>query len=342
MSELRTDWLTGRAVIVAENRALRPNEFALAAAATTGSQTVANLALAEVGLPQVPGVPRCPFCAGNESKTPPPVYERLDEQGAWHVRVVPNMYPAVTPEDLVAGGARPTLAGGVQEVIVESPRHIERTSALSATELRQVLDAYADRLRHWREDSRLRYGLVFKNQGSRAGATIAHLHSQFVALPKVPPAVDVEMRRAEDDYRRHQSCPYCRLIENERSFGERVVLDRDGYIAFCPFASLQPHEVWLLPGRHEPSFEQISTPGAMDRLASVCHALIQRLESIVQDGAYNMLLRTAPWMPGCDMWGHWRIELLPRVNAFAGFEIATGIHINPLAPEASARQLRLV
>jgi UDPglucose--hexose-1-phosphate uridylyltransferase len=148
------------------------------------------------------------------------------------------------------------------------------------------------------------------------------------------------MRRAEDDYRRQQVCPYCRLIERERSFTERIVLDRNGYVAFCPFASLQPHEIWLLPDGHEPSFEQMPSPDALDRLAKVLQTLIQRLELIVPDAAYNMLLRTLPWRANCDNWYHWRIELLPRVNAIAGFEVATGVHINPLAPEVAARQLR--
>jgi len=86
----------------------------------------------------------------------------------------------------------------------------------------------------------------------------------------------------------------------------------------------------------------MSSPDAACRLAEVLHALLERLEPIVPDAAYNMLLRTAPWRVNCDNWCHWRIELLPRVNAFAGFEIATGVHINPLAPEEAARQLRSI
>ncbi len=339
MAELRTDWLAGRSVILAENRALRPNEFAREPAAATGTQSVANLALAEAGLSDVAGVPSCPFCVGNESQTPPAVYQKFDEQHRWRIRVVPNMYPAVTlGNDGTETSATPAF--GAHEVIIESARHVERASALSVPELRDVLETYAHRLRHWRAVGRFAYALVFKNQGPRAGASIAHLHSQFIALPAVPAPVDAELRRAEDDYRRQRSCPYCRLAEKERSCGERIVLDRDGYVAFCPFASLQPHEIWLLPARHEPSFDTAALPEALDRLAGVLHSLIGRLESIVPDAACHWLVRTAPWSDGCENWCHWRIELLPRINAFAGFEIATGVHINPLAPERAAAQLR--
>lgn len=355
VAELRTDSMIGRSVIVAENRAHRPNEFSREPAAGGSVQNVANLALAEVGLRRAPGVPSCPFCVGNESKTPPALYERFDADGAWQVRVVPNMFPAVSSEagleDSPAGGAGSTRpleqtschlalpAAGVHEVIIESAQHVDRTSALSAAELHEVLESYRDRLRYWHDDRRFRYGFVFKNQGPNAGASIAHLHSQFIALPEVPPNVAAELQRAESDCRQQGSCAYCRLIERERSQGERIVLDGDGYIAFCPFASLQPYEVWLLPQAHETRFEQNLVRGATDRLAPALRALMERLERIVPDGAYNMLLRTAPWTADCDSF-HWRLELIPRVNAFAGFEIGTGIHINPIAPERAAIQLR--
>src|SRR6185503_16510008 len=101
MLELRTDWLTGRSVLVAENRALRPNEFAGHLPPTgevessAGIQDVTNLMLAEAGLSDIAGLPSCPFCVGNERKTPAAVYEKLDDVGRWRVRVVPNAYPAV-------------------------------------------------------------------------------------------------------------------------------------------------------------------------------------------------------------------------------------------------------
>jgi UDPglucose--hexose-1-phosphate uridylyltransferase len=65
-----------------------------------------------------------------------------------------------------------------------------------------------------------------------------------------------------------------------------------------------------------------------------------RLESIVPGAAYNLLLRTAPWREAAAHCGHWRIELLPRLNSLAGLELATGIHINPLSPTHAAERLR--
>lgn len=340
--ELRTDWLMGRAVLIAENRALRPNEFT--------QQSVGEVAAETGNLASTTSLPSCPFCVGNESRTPPALYEKRDERGRWRVRVVPNMFPAVMPADatthirpvVAITGNSPTSCApaiGEHEVIIESNRHISQTSALSTIELYDVLEAYAARLRHLREQGLWQYGLVFKNQGRRAGASMAHLHSQLVALPFVPPPIEAEHKRAAAEFSKLGSCPYCRLIERERLSGERIILERDGFVALCPFASWQPYEVWFLPVGHEPWFES-ALGDELDRLAGVVHDLIGQIEQAVPGAEYNLLLRTAPWVGGRERWSHWRIELLPRINSFAGFEVATGIHINHLAPERAALQLR--
>jgi UDPglucose--hexose-1-phosphate uridylyltransferase len=137
-------------------------------------------------------------------------------------------------------------------------------------------------------------------------------------------------------------CAYCQLISVERAAGERMVLDRDGYVAFCPFASSQPVEMWLLPTEHEPSFEELARPADFQRLAGVLHALVARLESILPEPAYNMVLRTAPWHTENRAVCHWRIELLPRVAEWAGLELATGVRINPVSPERAAGKLRSI
>jgi UDPglucose--hexose-1-phosphate uridylyltransferase len=326
MPELRKDWLTGRSVIIAENRALRPNEFATAGLNSAATATTAA---------------KCYFCPGHEAGTPPSVYENTDEHGHWQVRVIPNKFPAVTLEAAeVAESLEPAF--GAHEVIVESSRHVDRASSLSVEELAHVLEAYAIRLRHWRDSGQFAYGLVFKNQGPRAGASIAHLHSQLIALPTVPPAADAELRRAKEAFAREDECPYCELIEMERAKVSRIVFDRDGLIAFCPFASIQPHEVWLMPMIHLASFEDWAQSDTIPQIARVLHALIARVEAVVPTASYNMLIRTGPWRSGCDAWFHWRIELLPRANSIAGLEVATGIFINAVAPEHAAEQLRSV
>jgi UDPglucose--hexose-1-phosphate uridylyltransferase len=316
MSELRTDWLTGRTVLLAAHRAERPNEFA---AAESAALPAAATAL-------------CPFCPGQESNTPPAVFSTAGDDGRWRVRVVPNKFPAVAVDEAAAAGAH--------EVIIESPRHVDRTSALSGAEFAEVLDAYRERLTYWRASGRFQYGLVFKNLGVQAGASLAHVHSQLMALPLPPAPVSAELERARHFFGEHGTCPYCRLIDQERIAKDRVVFERDGLIAFCPYASLQPGEIWLMPTTHEPWFERRPQPAASDSLADVLHTLLARVEAILPRPAYNLLVRTSPWQDDAADFGHWRIEILPRTNPFAGFELATQIYINPICPTRAAKQLR--
>lgn len=336
MPEFRTDWLTGRSVIVAEGRAGRPNEFATTARPHAPSSPA----------PDEPdrAVFVCPFCPGQESRTPPAVYERLDEQGRWQVRVVPNKFPALTLDDIpplsLGEGTSQQPAVGVHEVVIESARHVDRTSAMSLPEFQEVLAAYGERLRHWHDDGRFRYGLVLKNVGPDAGASLSHVHSQLIALTELPPTVARELRRAEESFSHGRTCPYCHWIEQERIVGERIVFERDGYIAFCPSASLQPYEVWLLPVEHQPWFERDEGFGGPERLANLLHELLRHMEVEISVPGYNFLLQTAPWIDAVADWCHWRIEVIPRTTALAALEIATGVHINPVAPERAAREMR--
>ena len=341
MPELRTDYLTGRSVLVAENRALRPNEFA-GEPASAGGQI--DEPPSQHSKEPPPPHPTCPFCTGNESQTPPAVYQKLDAAGNWQVRAVPNAHPAV---DNLSGLMRSQVpstelqpsALGVHEVIIESVGHVERMSGLSPAELRDILDAYVNRLDHWQRDGRLHYGVVFKNQGPKAGASLAHVHSQLIALPVVPQVVAVELARATHHFQTTGHCAYCKLVADERSANSRIVFDHDGFVAFCPFASWQPHEVWLMPTEHAPSFE-LAKQATLDRLAFALHKLFRSLEIVSPAAQFSLLLRTAPWQDDHDNTFHWRIELLPRVNSFAGFEVATAVYINPLPPERAAQALR--
>jgi UDPglucose--hexose-1-phosphate uridylyltransferase len=95
-----------------------------------------------------------------------------------------------------------------------------------------------------------------------------------------------------------------------------------------------------MPTAHEPWFEHRPHSNAADKLAEVLHALVVRIEQVIPRLAYNLLLRTAPWRESAARAGHWRIEILPRINSLAGLELATGIHINPLSPARAAEDLR--
>ncbi|MBS0264516.1 MAG: galactose-1-phosphate uridylyltransferase [Planctomycetes bacterium] len=328
MSDLRKDPITGRWVIIASNRGQRPQEF----------QKTFQLQRSET----------CPFCPGQECQTPPEVRairdpETRPDQPGWRVRVVPNRYPALHPQGdgtLLRDGVFEWGPGcGVHEVIIETPRHGASVALQSVDDLRDVLTIYQERLLVHRNDTRLAYGLIFKNSGPQAGASLEHSHAQFIATPFIPTVVAEELQGAHAYYRREQSCIFCDLVEQERQAQLRVVLESSGFVAFCPFASRFPFETWVTPRRHVSHFED-SSPSDLGELADVLKTVLGKIESSVSEGSYNYVLHTAPWREAAGPDYHWHLEILPRSTGIAGFELGAGAYMNPLAPESAARLLR--
>ncbi len=330
MPDLRKDPIVDRWVIIAADRADRPNDFDTTPRRQSGR--------------------RCPFCEGNESETPGEIVAcrrpgtKPDGTG-WRVRVVPNKFPALKTDgqaDPRNDGIYRAMPGvGAHEVIIESPEHRLSTSELSVEELVDVFRISRERMRELKQDPRLAYGLLFKNVGAAAGASLEHIHSQLIATPIVPVAVREELSGSLEYHTNRGICVYCDIIRQERDAAERLVLETPGFVAFCPFASRFPLETWIVPKTHTSHFETIQG-GDVEDLAGVLRQVIGRLESTLDRPAYNTIMHTAPFDRRPLAHYHWHIEVIPRVTETAGFEWGTGFHINPVPPETAARRLREV
>jgi len=330
MSEFRQDPLSRRWVIVGcDGRAVRPNEFV---EATTRHSD----------LP-------CPFCAGNEDQTPPAVATHsANGSGHWTVRVVRNKYPALTTEQppcptcqpLETNPAQGQATGfGCHEVIIESPRHVASLSELTDLEVETTFRAYRDRIRELKAEGRYQYVQIFKNVGAAAGASLEHVHSQLIALPGVPEVLRQELAASDDYFREHRRPLLPDLIAKEEAEQSRVVAQTANFIAFCPYASRFPYEVWLAPRRHQPRYEDVQT-GELGELSRLAREIVGCMERAVGPTAYTAFLHTLPFdMPAYDHY-HWHIEIFPRLTKVAGFEWGTGCFINPFLPETAAAHLR--
>jgi UDPglucose--hexose-1-phosphate uridylyltransferase len=320
MPELRVDPITARRVFVAEERAGRPFDYAPA--------------LAAVG-PTEAG--QCPFCAGHEALTPNASATVFDAEGRWQIRVVPNKYPAVTLAPGTPAGS--AVAFGAHEVIIEAPQHVLALTECPASHLSVVLQVYQDRLRHWAVDGRIRHVLIFKNSGYAAGASLEHVHSQLIALPLAPPAVQLELDAATRHFVAAGRCVFCDLIRSELADGRRVVLRERGFIAFTAVAGRQPYETWILPEAHAAHFSAMDE-SATDALASVLRRVLRCLQAAAAGAAYNLILHTADFGDAHEPSFHWHWELVPRITQLAGLELGGAAFINPVAPERAAQRLR--
>ncbi len=330
MSEIRRDPLSGSYVIIAKNRANRPNEF------EPGSVRRADRP--------------CPFCAGNEEETPLPiaVYPLVDQTSnnkIWRVRVVPNKYPAVESNDDVVVENRCTpdtiAATGSHEVIIESPEHVVSFAELQPDLARLAFRAYRDRLQALSRIPEIKYAQVFKNAGAAAGASLAHVHSQLITLPYVPTQVQTELTNCRRFYESEAAgnCLLCAMRDEELAAEIRLVAATPKFAAFCPFASRFPYETWIVPRKHASNFETTSDD-ALNELSQLVQNVIARIEQALDRPAYNYLLHTAPFheAPRSDF--DWHFEVFPRLAGTAGFEWATGSFINQTPPEEAAAVLR--
>ncbi len=341
MPELRYDPIRQRWTIISVERGRRPHEYI-----TKREEEVK--------------VDSCPFCYGNEDRTPPEIFAISDEPRqpntpGWKVRVVPNKYPALRIEGELKRegvGLFDVVSGiGAHEVIIETPDHFKELSDQEPEGIALVLKAYKERLLDLRKDTRFRYILVFKNHGKDAGASLSHPHSQLIATPIFPPVVKAELVSAREYYSRKERCIFCDIIKQELVLRDRIVWESDKYVLWEPFASSFPFETWLFPKYHSHDFALLPDEELYD-LAVALKEMLMRIKVLLNDPPYNMVLHTAPPphpRPGhSDYWEtlefdfHWHIELIPRITKIAGFEWGSGLHINPTPPEEAAKYLREV
>jgi UDPglucose--hexose-1-phosphate uridylyltransferase len=334
MSELRKDPIIGRWVIVAPERSARPKEI---------KQT------------QDERGNTCVLCEGNEGNTPPEILAFRNPATApnstgWQVRVVANKFPALKVEGELGRsgvGIFDMMNGiGAHEVIIESPSHESDFAFLPAKQVEKVLKAYQSRMLDLANDRRLRYTLIFKNQGSRAGASLAHPHSQLMALPITPKRLKEELVGAKEYFDYKERCIFCDIIRQERELKTRVVSEIDNFITIAPYASRFPFEMWVLPIQHNADFMNMRDD-EISGLAKILKDSLLRLAGALSNPAFNYVIHTAPYRRARhDYWAtidedyHWHIEIMPRVTTAAGFEWGTGFYINPTAPEDAAQYLR--
>ena len=337
MPELRKDPVVGRWVIISTERGKRPSDFQ--------SEQVEE----DSGF--------CPFCEGNEDKTPPEILAYRDSSTqanspGWDLRVVSNKFPALRIEgemEKAGVGMYDKMNGiGAHEVIIETPDHHKKFHMHSPNSLARVFEAYKSRLMDLNKDRRFKYILIFKNEGRRAGASLSHPHSQLIATPITPKRVREELEGAKTHYNYRDRCVFCDIIREELSQGYRVIFENDGFIAFCPFASRFPFEIWLLPKRHDPDFQSLNRDEMLG-LSEAFIAIMAKLAAALNNPQYNFVLHTGPvrW-PRMGYWVtldydyHWHIEIMPKLTHVAGFEWGSGFYINPTVPEEAAEFLREV
>ena len=251
-----------------------------------------------------------------------------DAANGWRLRVVPNLYPALTPED-----------GGVHELIIDSSLHAATFGELPQHAAEDLLSAARSRFRTLKTDEHIQYVHLFKNNGPGSGASMEHPHSQLLGLPHIPVQVQLELEGAERYFASHGSCIFCDLAVSAND-SERIISENENAIIMAPHAPRFPFETWILPRKHLASFENADAQ-TIQAVGAALHTTLRGIETLLGRPPYNFLLHTTPFQHPATESYHWHIEILPRVAGIGGFEFGTGCYINTVSPEKAAAKLRV-
>ncbi|MCK4540044.1 DUF4931 domain-containing protein [Candidatus Parcubacteria bacterium] len=303
-SELRKAYLLNKYVLITPRRASRPKDIR--------EQTI------------IKRTGDCPFCPKNID--PKNIVDEIKKDGKWQIVSIKNIFPAVSLDN--------DKAYGTQEVIIEDRDHIKEMADLNETEIENVLRMYARRTLALSANKKLNYILCFKNQGSKAGASIVHAHSQIFATNILPPDIRDESMLAKAYRVEHKSCPYCDLIKKELKQTRKIFEDKF-IAAFAPYASEYHYEAWIFTKRHLDNITKLND-SEFQSFAKCLKIILTKLQAL--DLSFNFFLHQII----SDHNQHFYLKIQPRDSVWAGIELGSGLVINSMAPEEAAEYYRTI
>lgn len=250
--------------------------------------------------------------------------EKINKNNKWQVVSVANVFPAVTLDNKKAYGA--------QEVIIETRDHDKDLANLSNQEIEWVLRMYARRTKALSQEKEIDYVLCFKNQGSKAGASIVHAHSQVFATKILPPEVNQELSAAQSYQVKHAKCAYCDIIKKEAK-SRRLIYEDKYVVAFTPYASEYHYEAWIFTKRHLDNITMLNNK-EFRALANVYKLILNKLSAL--DLSFNCFLHQV--ISNRDQ--HFYLKIQPRDSVWAGVELGSSMIINSVPPEEAAKYYR--
>jgi UDPglucose--hexose-1-phosphate uridylyltransferase len=296
----------------------------------------------------------CPFCPGSPNQ--PQVITTLasNEHGGGPVMAMVHPSPLYRiegePHRRSEGIYDVMNTVGAHEVLVQSIRHDTELWQSSDAQISQFLLLAAHRIQDLKQDLRFKYVTVYKNHGSPAGQEFDHPVSQLTATTFVPRRVLYELRASRDYYTEKERCVFCDTLNQEMRNPVRIVEARSEYVALCPFAARVPYEMWIMPRKHESSFERTVTSRSanLNELSGVLRRTLQRINSVAE--SFHMVLHTVPntyqksnilqYWKTVDEDYHWHIEILPIWAMKAKPYFLKEIYYTPISSEVAAERLR--
>lgn len=303
-SEIRVDAIHDRFIIIAPGRTKRPHDVSVHREVPIKSKD-------------------CPFCQETEIMSQPPLYQ-VGPEDWWEIKVIKNIYPFLSPDN--------PKAYGHQEVVIETPHHNKELAECGEPHIVRLLQTYQARIKALSKDKKIKYIIIFKNHGGKAGASLVHAHSQLMASSFVPSHIVNKLGRARK-YLIEKGISYYQKLAGTEIYGPRKIYS-DKYIsAFCPYASSYNYEAWIVPKRQVDNISQLDE----DELKSLAHVLKLILKKVNKlQLPYNFYMHQTLTDPN----EYFYLRVCPRRDTWAGVELGSRVIVNTVAPEDAAKFYR--
>ena len=289
----------------------------------------------------------CPFENPQKSGNAQPsiLYPDKANTSNWEIQVIENRFPALSKKignkkkEKTSSLYLKTSGFGYHDILI-TREHNKNFSDLNDRLALEVLNVMKKRYDQVSDNKAIKYISLFQNWGVSAGASIYHPHYQIISLPIVPSDVERSLNFSEKYFKENNQCVYCQIIKEEIKNKKRIVFQNKEVVAFCPFASQEPFQVNIFPKNHLSFFED--TPEkTLKEVSRLLKRVLSLMKKNLNDPDYNWFIHTAPvFDKKFHHHYHWHIEILPKTNISAGFELGTGIEINPVFPEEAAKKLK--
>ncbi len=236
--------------------------------------------------------PDCYLCPGNEraggQRNPP--YDDVFVFTNDFAALLPDTASAPPPADELL---RSESVQGTCRVLCFSPRHDLTLPELPVSQLRRVVDLWAEQTTELGQ--RYTWVQVFENKGSVMGASNPHPHGQIWALDALPTLVAREDERQRNYHREHGRPLLLDYLQTELEREERVVVEEDHWVALVPYWATWPFELLLLPKRHVTRLPELETRERAS-LARLMKRTFTRLDNLFETSfAYSFGWHGAPF-----------------------------------------------
>ena len=350
MNELRKDYITDQWVIIAINRGKRPHDF-IKSAKDNNKRDITN----------------CPFCSGNEHKTPPAkimfikkdgkieldhdnIDQTIKRRSDWSVRVVQNLYPAVLNDEKtsIKGGSPQNYiinknAIGDHFVVIDSPNHEDHFHLAEISQLYLTFKMYQELFIQLTKNPEIKYVSLFKNYGGKSGASLTHAHTQIISLPIIPLQIKNEIKALKKKQEALKNTNSNRsiheIIISHESKSPRFITENASFISFCPYASKTPFEILIYPKKDVINIGHLNDQD-LKSLAEINKKVIAALCKFLNTPSYNCSFHQIVDNSLAIQKYRFYLRIIPRLSTMGGFEWNTGIFINTVAPEEAAENIK--